>query len=71
MSIETHYLISRFTETEVLAVLTLMISRYKVTIKDESQFAFETFEERKKRVLRAKNLLTLTYVYLWIFRIHR
>lgn len=66
----TLYLLYRFTETEVLAVLTLMISKYKITIKDEPQFASETFEERKKRVLRAKNLLTLTYVYPWIFHDH-
>ena len=53
---------SRFTETEAIAVLTLTILRYKVTVKEEPQFAGETFEQRKERVLHSKNMVTLTYV---------
>jgi hypothetical protein len=53
---------SRFSETEAIAVLTMTILRYKVTIKEEPQFAGETFEQRKERILLTKNMVTLTYV---------
>ena len=53
---------SRFSETEVIAALTLTILRYEVTVKDEPQFAGETFEQRKERILLTDNLVTLTYV---------
>lgn len=38
----------------------MLISRYKVEVKEEPEFAHETFEERKERVLKAKGGLTLT-----------
>ncbi|KAI1786708.1 cytochrome P450, partial [Ganoderma leucocontextum] len=47
-----------FAETEGVAVLTLIVSRYKVEVREEAQFKGETFEARKKRVL--KSLLGLT-----------
>ncbi|EIM88971.1 cytochrome P450 [Stereum hirsutum FP-91666 SS1] len=50
----------RFFETEGIAILIMLISRYKVTVKEEPQFANETFEERKARVLAAKPVLTLS-----------
>ncbi len=50
----------RFFETEGIAILTLLVSRYKIEVKEEPQFAHETFDERKERVLRAKPGLTLT-----------
>jgi len=50
----------RFFETEGVAILTMLISQYKVEIKDEPQFANETFEERKTRVLASKPGLTTT-----------
>lgn len=53
---------SRFFETEGIAILTMLISRYKVEVKEEPQFAAETFEERKARVFAAKPGLTLTSV---------
>jgi hypothetical protein len=65
---------SRFAETEVTVVLTLMILRYKVTVKEEAQFAGKTLEQRKERILRTKNILTLTYVneHFWtILTSHR
>ena len=52
----------RFFETEATAILALLISRYKVSIKEEPQFAGETFEQRKERILRARPGVTLTYV---------
>ncbi|KAJ3769707.1 cytochrome P450 [Lentinula raphanica] len=48
------------TSTEGIVILTMMISRYKIEIKEEPQFASETFEERKARVLAAKPGLTIT-----------
>ncbi|KAF8161201.1 cytochrome P450 [Crassisporium funariophilum] len=50
----------KFFETEGIAVLTMLISRYKITIKEEQRFSGETFEQTKERVLRSRNALTLT-----------
>ncbi|KAF9039207.1 cytochrome P450 [Panaeolus papilionaceus] len=50
----------KFTETEVIAALTMIISRYRVSITEEPQFANESFEQRKARVLSTVNILTLT-----------
>ncbi|EIW78358.1 614 534 cytochrome P450 [Coniophora puteana RWD-64-598 SS2] len=52
----------KFSEAEGTAVLTLLISRYRVEIKDEPQFAHETWEQRKERVLRAESRVTLAPV---------
>ena len=53
-------LLLRFAETESTAVLAMLVSQYKITIKEEPQFAGETFEERKSRVLSVGQGLTLT-----------
>ncbi|KIK59167.1 hypothetical protein GYMLUDRAFT_44922 [Collybiopsis luxurians FD-317 M1] len=50
----------KFFETEGIAILTMLISRYKIEIKEEPQFARETFKERKARVLASKPGLTMT-----------
>jgi hypothetical protein len=50
----------RFFETEGIAALTMIISRYKVTIKDEPQFAGETFAEKRARVTANKAGVTVT-----------
>ncbi|KAF8161202.1 cytochrome P450 [Crassisporium funariophilum] len=50
----------KFFETEGIAVLTKIISQYKITIKEETQFTNETFEERRSRVLSASLGLTLS-----------
>ncbi|KAG1902247.1 cytochrome P450 [Suillus fuscotomentosus] len=50
----------KFAETEAAAVLTILISRYTISIKDEPQFAGETYEQRKARVLDARSKITLT-----------
>ena len=52
----------RFSETEAIAVLAMLVSQYKFTIKEEPQFASETFEERKSRILSPQHYLTLAYV---------
>ncbi|KIM82712.1 hypothetical protein PILCRDRAFT_7625 [Piloderma croceum F 1598] len=49
----------KFFETEGIVILTMMISRYKIEVKDEPQFAAETFEEKKARILATKSGLTL------------
>jgi hypothetical protein len=38
----------------------MIVSRYKIEVKDEPEFAGETFEQRKARILAAKAGLTLT-----------
>ncbi|KAI0349208.1 cytochrome P450 [Trametes cingulata] len=48
-----------FSETESIAVLTLIISRYRVEVKEEPQFAGETFEQRKARLTKSKLSVTL------------
>lgn len=50
----------RFFETEGIAILTMIISRYKVEVKEEPEFASETFEQRKERIFKAKRGVTLT-----------
>jgi hypothetical protein len=55
----------RFAETEAVAALSILISQYKLTVKEEPQFATETFEERKTRVLAARAGLTTTWVFFF------
>ncbi|TFK60268.1 cytochrome P450 [Pluteus cervinus] len=50
----------RFFETEAIAVLSIIVSRYKIEIKEEPQFAGETFKQKCDRVLDAKNRITVT-----------
>jgi len=57
---------SRFSETESVAFLTLTVSKYKISVKEEPQFAYETFEQRKTRVLNCTDTITTTYVSFFI-----
>ncbi|KAF9465029.1 cytochrome P450 [Collybia nuda] len=52
----------KFFETEGIAILTMLISRYKVEVKEEPQFSGETFQARRDRILSSKPGLTLTPV---------
>ncbi|KAF9054617.1 cytochrome P450 [Panaeolus papilionaceus] len=52
----------KFSETEGIAALTLMVSKYKITVKEEPQFVNETFNERKARVLNTRAGISLTPV---------
>jgi len=49
----------RFSETEGVAILTYMIKHYRVDVVDDPQYAAETFEQRKARLLRCKSAITL------------
>jgi len=40
----------RFGETEVIAVINMLVSRYRLEVKEEPEFAGETFEERYARI---------------------
>ena len=53
---------SRFSETETVVVLSMLIARYEISIQDEPQFRGETFEQKQKRVLEARTELTTTPV---------
>jgi hypothetical protein len=48
----------------------MLVSRYKLSVKEEPQFAKETFEQRKERVLHTIDLITLTCV-LFLLRLSR
>ncbi|CDO70501.1 hypothetical protein BN946_scf184569.g44 [Trametes cinnabarina] len=48
-----------FAETESVAVLSTIISRYRVEVLEEPQFAGETFEQRKTRLLKSQHSLTV------------
>lgn len=50
----------RFSETEATVILAMLVSRYKIEVKEEAQFSGETFEQRKERILKARPGLTLT-----------
>lgn len=52
----------KFFETSGIAVLTMLVSRYKIEVEEEPQFAGETFAARKERILASKPGVTLTPV---------
>lgn len=40
----------RFGETEAIAVINMLVSRYRLEVKEEPEFAGESFEERYARI---------------------
>jgi hypothetical protein len=52
----------RFFETEGIAIMTMLVSRYKIEVKEEPEFAGETFEERYARITAFDQGLTTTSV---------
>ncbi|EIW55340.1 cytochrome P450 [Trametes versicolor FP-101664 SS1] len=48
-----------FSETEATAVLTAIVSKYKVEVREEACFAGETFEQRKARLLKSQHSTTI------------
>ncbi|KAI0676506.1 cytochrome P450 [Trametes maxima] len=48
-----------FSETESIAVLALIVSRYRVEVKEEPQFLGETFEQRKARLCKSRMSVSL------------
>jgi hypothetical protein len=57
--ISTSLLRSRFFETEGIAALTMLVSRYKIEVMEEPQFAGESFNARKERILACRSGLIL------------
>jgi len=51
---------SRFSETEAIAVLNTIVSRYKFEVKEEPEFAGETFKERYARITDYEQYITTT-----------
>jgi hypothetical protein len=49
----------RFSEIEQIAVLSVIVLHYKITVLDEPEYAHETAEERKMRVLAPYARFTL------------
>ena len=48
----------RFFETVGTAVVTVLVSRYQIKVKEEPGFSGETFEERYARVMAFEQVLT-------------
>ncbi|OBZ78417.1 hypothetical protein A0H81_02160 [Grifola frondosa] len=46
-------------KTEAVAVLSLIVSCYTIEVKEEPQFAAETFEQRRERLLKCSRSLTI------------
>ena len=42
-----------------VAVLTALVARFRVEVREEARFAGETFEARKARLLRSAHSLTV------------
>ena len=57
---ESSQLSFRFFETEGIAIMTMLVSRYKIEVKEEPEFAGETFEERYARVTAFDQGITTT-----------
>ncbi|KAK1227361.1 hypothetical protein PQX77_009645 [Marasmius sp. AFHP31] len=50
----------RFSEVESIAILTVLVKKYKISVLEEPEFKHESFEARKERVLRAQFGITHT-----------
>jgi len=50
----------KFFEIESVVILTMLVSRYRIEIKEEPEFAGESFEEKSARLLKSKPGLTMT-----------
>ncbi|KAI9449696.1 cytochrome P450 [Russula earlei] len=48
----------RFFETESVAIMTMLVSNYRIEVKEEPEFAGETFEERYARVTAFDHAIT-------------
>jgi hypothetical protein len=49
----------RFFETEGIAIMMMLVSRYKIEVKEEPEFSGETFEERYARITAFDQGLTM------------
>ena len=50
LKVESSQICFRFADTEGIAVIIMLVSRYKIEVKEEPEFAGETFEERYARI---------------------
>lgn len=50
----------RFFETEGLAILTTLISRYKISVREGPEWSGLSLEEKRERLLKCAPVLTLT-----------
>jgi hypothetical protein len=57
---EYSHVSSRFSETEAIAVLNTIVSRYRFEVKEEPEFAGETFKERYARITAFEQYITTT-----------
>jgi hypothetical protein len=57
--VESSQISFRFSETEGIAVMTMLVSKYKIEVKEEPEFAGETFEERYARITAFNQGLTI------------
>jgi hypothetical protein len=60
LGVESLQIPFRFFETEGIAIMTMLVSRYKIEVKDEPRFSGETFEERYARITAFEQGLTTT-----------
>jgi hypothetical protein len=51
-------MVFRFSEIEGVAVITMLVSKYKIEIKEEPEYVDETFEERYARITAFKQTFT-------------
>ena len=51
----------RFFETVSIAVITMVLLKYRVEVKEEPEFIDETFEQRFARITASDSYLTNTY----------
>jgi hypothetical protein len=50
----------RFGETNAIAVINILVSRYRLEVREEPEFAGETFEERYARITAFDEGITTT-----------
>jgi hypothetical protein len=53
LQVLTKRCVLRFSEIEEIAVLSVIVYHYRITVLEEPRYAHETVEERKTRVLAA------------------
>lgn len=57
----------RFAEIEAMATMIMLVSRYSIEVMPDAQYAAETFEARRERILGADVRITLQYVSYLFF----
>ena len=47
----------------------MLVSKYKIELMEEPEFVDETFEEKKERILRCYDWLTMALVSVYLYRL--